>query len=366
MRTTLHAFTTEHGTSDTWYTAGGVGDYTTASTHDQTNDDGYYVDIPVWLRTSSTAGASLSVDAYVTSNSSEDDDDLYMAARAVILNTGRTAVQGDGLIEIRKDGWEGNSIVDYMYSTNSTGEAVQSVSNTNLATYYDATRYDGDDDVVLLAGPTGSGQGYGAATQIWIRVWLEGEDPNCWNNNAGQDFNICLKFVKGATTPATSNAYTDDDTTIRSGDTVAVRFKGASSDPFNTMTFAYSGEQGNGGTWTYKSGTFRIPTDVTFAIGGGGITSINDIIAYLNANCGTKSEASAGYDIIATGSTVTFTGTKAQATVWADAIPTGATTLKLGETAATDVADLKAQIAAAVTDNVTVSYVAPVPVGSGS
>ena len=44
--------------------AGGV-NYQTFSAWNITNDDGYYVDIPVWLRTSSANGASLSVQAYV-------------------------------------------------------------------------------------------------------------------------------------------------------------------------------------------------------------------------------------------------------------------------------------------------------------
>jgi hypothetical protein len=364
MRTTLHAYTTEHGTGDTWYTAGGAGNYLTASEYDQTNDDGYYVDIPVWLRTSATGTTNLSVDAYVTSNSSKDDDDLYMAARAVILNSTRDAVQGDGLIEVRKDGWEGTSIVDYMYSTNSTGEAVQAVDGENKATYANATRYDGVADVVELAGPTGDGQGYGTATQVWIRVWLEGEDPNCWNNNAGQDFNICLKFVKGTTTPAGSNSYTVDTTTIRSGDTVAVNFKGANTAAFNTMTFAYSGDKDNGGTWTYKSGTFRVPTNVTFAIGGGNITSINDIITYLNTNCDTKAKATEGYNIIATGSTVTFAGTKEQATVFANAIPDGATNITVDSSAAASKAAAVTAIGEATGASVTVTYDAPVPVGT--
>jgi len=42
----------------------------------------------------------------------------------------------------------------------------------------------------------GTGTGYGAARKYYVRVWLEGEDPECWNANAGQDFNISLKFTK--------------------------------------------------------------------------------------------------------------------------------------------------------------------------
>ena len=39
-----------------------------------------------------------------------------------------------------------------------------------------------------------TGTGYGGAVKYYIRVWLEGEDEACWNANAGQDFQINLKF----------------------------------------------------------------------------------------------------------------------------------------------------------------------------
>ena len=42
----------------------------------------------------------------------------------------------------------------------------------------------------------GTGVGYGNSTKLIIRVWLEGEDGNCWNENAGQNWNIALKFSK--------------------------------------------------------------------------------------------------------------------------------------------------------------------------
>ena len=48
---------------------------------------------------------------------------------------------------------------------------------------------------VAKVTPVASGKtGYGDVTQYYIRVWLEGEDEACWNANAGQDFQINLKF----------------------------------------------------------------------------------------------------------------------------------------------------------------------------
>jgi hypothetical protein len=198
--------------NDTWGTVG-TGDYTPGTAYNVTNHDGYYVDIPVWLRTSSTEGANLSVDAYVTTNAAKDDDDLYLAARAVVLYdsaarigtedgltagvAGATANTTSGLVEVKKDKWSSlESIVDFMTSTNATGEAVASATNAGVGTYGTQTHYNGS-QIIKLPKSDGTGA-YGAASKVIIRVWLEGEDPNCWNQNAAQDFNISLKFSKDA------------------------------------------------------------------------------------------------------------------------------------------------------------------------
>jgi hypothetical protein len=205
--TTLHINTTNGG--DGWvaktgdYATGGTYEndaYTQSTAWNNTNDDGYYVDIPVWLRTSSTAGATLSVDGYITIGDATDSDSdkLYQAVRVSVLNSGKTDSLTD-LVKLRDSSnyTSGTSIVDFMTTTH-TGDGVSSVSGTT-ATYGTASKYDGS-AVISLAG--GTGTDYGTPTQVWIRVWLEGEDPNCWNENAGQDFKISLKFTNGAITPA--------------------------------------------------------------------------------------------------------------------------------------------------------------------
>ena len=56
--------------------------------------------------------------------------------------------------------------------------------------------------VATVAGSTTTGQ-YGVAKKLIIRVWLDGEDFECWNDNAGQDWNIALKFSKDPLTAST-------------------------------------------------------------------------------------------------------------------------------------------------------------------
>jgi hypothetical protein len=203
--TTLHVNTTNGG--DGWGTGGQTDTYRKSTAWNNTNDDGYYVDIPVWLRTSSTANTSLSVDAYVVKGSSSssgsgtssaDTDELYKAVRVVVLDDSNANLTN--LIQVRdSNDYTGNSIVDYM-TTTVTENAVSSVSGTT-ATYSAASTYDGSQVISLTSG---TGTEYGTPKKVYIRVWLEGEDPNCWNENAGQDFSINLKFVNGATTPATA------------------------------------------------------------------------------------------------------------------------------------------------------------------
>lgn len=62
-------------------------------------------------------------------------------------------------------------------------------------TPYSATAGSGA-NVVATIEKAGSGAEYGNAKKLVLRVWLDGEDAQCWNKNAGQDFAITLKFSK--------------------------------------------------------------------------------------------------------------------------------------------------------------------------
>jgi hypothetical protein len=195
-----------------------------------TNDDGYYIDIPVWLRTSSTqtGGTPIYVTGYVTDKTEEnngDTDDLYQAVRVAILKDDGTASQGcltladgndeyinpvTGQVEHYGKFPTTSSAANILDSDNynnrqspaSTG--IFAVSGTNVTSdantgmgepaHSAITQNNGTTAVATLAA--GTGKEYGDPTKLIIRVWLEGEDKNCWNENAGQDWNIALKFSK--------------------------------------------------------------------------------------------------------------------------------------------------------------------------
>ena len=56
LASTLHAITDETAANDIWNTGNQDDTYVVSTGWNHTNNDGYYVDIPIWLRTSSTAG----------------------------------------------------------------------------------------------------------------------------------------------------------------------------------------------------------------------------------------------------------------------------------------------------------------------
>jgi len=225
------AAATAHINTETAWTA------TTATAWNVTNDDGYYIDIPIWLRTSSTNSQSIYVYGFAcdrTEENNSDVDDLYKAVRVAILSattadsTETYAVDG-GCLALA-DGSD-TAVEDTVTARNSKYPATQGANSILDSDNYSATGTDnksgisgltgrmtspdgnvygmsattptlveitqnkGATSVATLTGSSQAGQ-FGTPVKLIIRVWLEGEDGNCWNENAGQDWNIALKFTK--------------------------------------------------------------------------------------------------------------------------------------------------------------------------
>lgn len=231
------------------------------------SDAGYYVDFPVWFRTSASTtevtgltktaeGANthlqLGVKATITQNTgTEAEEDLYHAVRiAVIPVSGAwdatasvadttpaniTGVIHDG-VEKGEEGSE-KKYWDRYDATNTTIAAAdvfarQAVKSAGMLAFNPSTNkltnvsdIYGTADVVTQATTDANADGYfengevvvsvplsetanefGTPAKYIIRVWLEGEDQYCWNPNAGQDWNVALRFVKLDTTENAHNA----------------------------------------------------------------------------------------------------------------------------------------------------------------
>ena len=220
--------------SDNWGIGGSGDTYTPSTAWNATNDDGYYVDIPIWLRTSSSNAQTIYVYGFAcdkTEENKDDTDDLYKAVRVAILSTSESggvesyaankgcltlADGGDTYANADDDAERASAYPAYSNSANildsanyngrTTGSsginAVSGTGTSNAGAWNTITENNGasGNDVAVLAA--GTGAEFGEPTKLIIRVWLEGEDGNCWNENANQDWNISLRFTKD---PLTAN-----------------------------------------------------------------------------------------------------------------------------------------------------------------
>ena len=152
---------------------------------------GYYLDIPVWFRTTSTDAVTLGLEVEIK-NSSDDDTKsvLYKAARVAILPETKSAqkVFSETGAKYYKDG----KAVATAGATLAASYGDVSAATEATVTGGKVTNPDAATQVATVTASTGTG--YGGAVKYYIRVWLEGEDEACWNANAGQDFVINLKF----------------------------------------------------------------------------------------------------------------------------------------------------------------------------
>lgn len=205
---TAHTYQSKSGSTITedWVATGSNPAYTKNTGWNTTNDDGYYVDIPVWFRTSSKDTVNLSVEGYVVAGDSAANkvaasanapagvtEQLHKAVRVAVLNSKATSSVSK-IIDLKDAATGGGSIVNYYNREGQTG-AVASVTGTS-ASYSAAsigTNTSGTDTITVTAAAAGN-NGYGEAVKYVIRVWLEGEDPDCWNATAGQDWKIALTF----------------------------------------------------------------------------------------------------------------------------------------------------------------------------
>lgn len=201
--TGANAFTqaTENNNAGWTFQTAGASSETESNLTADTKGEGYYLDIPVWFRTTNVEDVKLGVDVTVTDPNADDDNtkgDLYKATRVAFLTSDKTTANGVFLgAETDVDNGyykkkavranTGTSENDY-YGTVTVAKEVTANTAGQVTNATDAT-------TVAKVTPVASGKtGYSDVTQYYIRVWLEGEDQACWNGTASQSFNINLQF----------------------------------------------------------------------------------------------------------------------------------------------------------------------------
>ena len=182
------------------------------------NTGAYYIDIPVWFRTSiNTDDVLMSVKAVFTPGSNDytkdggsaKGDQIYKAARVSILEGNNAGTKTNTLTQgvlrdstsnyYRTENGANLTGSDDPYTVNATGTATWT-EVTTITQYTDETKNaDGavtNGDAVVKISKATAGTTWSAAAPYTIRVWLDGEDVNCWNATAGQDFGIALTFCQ--------------------------------------------------------------------------------------------------------------------------------------------------------------------------
>jgi hypothetical protein len=176
-----------------------------------------FVDFPVWLRAAGTDNVQLKVSAKTsvgatTAASSATNKTLYKAARVAVL-TGETPTAGKVIIP--SDGDTAQTVAKY-YSDGKALSAAATLGEQGAGTAYGTVVPYDNAAVVTVPGKGQTVSGnyagnctatdnnantlYGDATCVIVRVWLEGEDEDCWNATEGQDFVIDLKFEEYSAT----------------------------------------------------------------------------------------------------------------------------------------------------------------------
>lgn len=161
--------------------------------------DGYYVDIPVHLRTSKVkTGSEVTSDIYykmIINNNNVTGKELYKAVRVAFIPI--TTGTGSSTNIFTSD----DDLTNYYTAGTTHGKAVSSETEKsevtilknnfvgNGTTFLDGVGADSGLKIPLAENPGEYGH-----LDFTVRVWLEGESKACYNDNAGQSWNISFAF----------------------------------------------------------------------------------------------------------------------------------------------------------------------------
>ena len=171
---------------------------------------GYYVDIPVHLRTSSVAPQGSASDAQIYYKMVINNNDaastlatktLYKAVRVAFLKADETGAVTSASAEkilAYNDEYYGAGAVSAIDGSNvGTKSAVTALTTDSVFTSTADLTYGTNTGTLSgLTIPYAEGQNYGH-TDFIVRIWLEGESTSCYNVNAGQSWNIDFSFSMG-------------------------------------------------------------------------------------------------------------------------------------------------------------------------
>lgn len=160
------------------------------------NTPGYYVDIPVHIRTSKQKTATEESGALyckmILNNNNGDavKNTLYKAVRVTFVPFGESPTK---IFGCDSEYYSPNQAVNG--TNDSRGTVTVETDDTNFVSTTNAfVTGTGVDSGLLL--PYGVDGNYGHL-DFYVRVWLEGESTSCYDDKAGQEWNISLAFCLG-------------------------------------------------------------------------------------------------------------------------------------------------------------------------
>lgn len=170
------------------------------------NNAGYYMDVPLWIRTTGSEDVDVALDVDDEATSVKDiDSDGKISSEKTISNSVRIAFINPGmnknsLGEAIVEGNPEQNGQPFVYNANKTNKinekVIAAIDNTGKATKKNPVYLQGNTTKILaIKGSRTDNSGYQDGTKFVARIWLEGEDPNCIFANGGKSFSISLKFV---------------------------------------------------------------------------------------------------------------------------------------------------------------------------
>ena len=190
-----------------------------------TTGDCYYVDVPVWIRTTKQTDQTVKCDVTITSAEMKDSakgEELHKAVRVAVIPKSDTSTSVTGKAESAPDmaiapSYTGNGNINVFstdeetYRKDTAQKAISKItsegvtfSNTLGTVDYARTAakdkaptedddYSATTDIFTLSAAKGD-ENYSVQAFV-VRVWLEGESTSCKDANASQDWNIQLNFT---------------------------------------------------------------------------------------------------------------------------------------------------------------------------
>lgn len=170
--------------------------------------DGYYIDVPLWLKSTGSEDITVGLDLDNTSITDKAGKPLYKAVRVALLNEDGTVAVTDGQTA-PVDKYQFHTATDWAaewVGKDIVGPIKEvAAPETDYKGVSDADQYaTGTEKLFSMAAPDRSKDETETVKKIVVRIWIEGQDGRCVTANAGQSFQVALGFQ--VITPADSTA----------------------------------------------------------------------------------------------------------------------------------------------------------------